>query len=300
MALQQRHVKRMLAFSTISHAGIMLAGIASTSDEGMAGMLSYVVGHGLVKGGLFMVAGILLATKASIDEISLRGKGRDGIWPAGLVMLAGGLVLGGLPFGITDEGFKLIGAGLEKSGFGWVFAFPVIGAILTGAAVLRAAGRIFLGLGPDPGEEQDAPSEDEHETADRPFWVMAAPAFVLTALTFVPGDIVRRYAETAIPTFAHPDGLAHLGLQAPKPIAALPLSHSFSYEWMVWVSIPAALAIAAYGLFRDDLPSFARGSTRHAFRPLFRTLESLHSGLINDYVAWIAVGLAAVVIAFVV
>ena len=40
--------------------------------------------------------------------------------------------------------------------------------------------------------------------------------------------------------------------------------------------------------------------TRRSFGPVFRGLEALHSGLINDYVTWIAVGLAAVVAAFVV
>ena len=44
----------------------------------------------------------------------------------------------------------------------------LIGAALTGAAVLRATGRIFLGLGPDPGEEEGAPTEEEQEKADRP------------------------------------------------------------------------------------------------------------------------------------
>ena len=138
-------------------------------------MLVYVVGHGLVKGALFMVAGILLATRASIDEIGLRGLGREGIWPAGIVMGLGGLVLGGLPFGITDEGFKLIDAGLSESGRGWVIYALALGAAMTGGAVLRATGRIFIGLGPDPGSEESAPTEDEQERADRPFWLMIAP-----------------------------------------------------------------------------------------------------------------------------
>ncbi len=298
MALQQRHVKRMLAFSTVSHAGIMLAGIATLSNDGTAGFLSYMVGHGLVKGSLFMVAGILLATRSSIDEIKLRGLGREGIWPAGILMAAGGLVLGGLPFGITDEGFKLIGSGLEKNGTGWIFAILAIGSALTGGAVLRATGRIFLGLGPDPGDEEGAPTEDEQEKADRPFWVMAAPAALLVVLAFVPGDFVRHYASTAIQSFFHPDGQAYLGLQAPRVPAIVPLPTGFALEWMVWAALAGSLVIAGYSLFREDLPKVFRGTTRRSFGPVFRGLEAVHSGLINDYVTWIAVGLAAVVAAF--
>lgn len=300
MALQQRHVKRMLAFSTVSHAGIMLAGVATLTPEGTAGMLSYMVGHGLIKGGLFMVAGILLATRASIDEIALRGLGREGIWPAGVLMAAGGLVLGGLPLGITDSGFKLIGAGLEMEHVGGLFAVLTLGSALTGAAVLRAAGRIFLGLGPDPGEEEGAPTEDEREQANRPFWLMALPAAVLTALAFVPDKVALHWAESAIGSFVHPDGRALLGLAAPQPAEPVALHPHFALEWMIWAALAGAVTIAAYSLFREDLPKVFRGSTRRVFGPLFRGLEALHSGLVADYVTWIAVGFAAVVAGFVV
>ena len=298
MALTQRHVKRMLAFSTISHSGIMLAGIAALTNEGTAGMLTYVVGHGLVKGALFMVAGILLATRASIDEIDLRGLGRDKIWPAGIVMGLGGLALGGLPFGITDEGFRLIDAGLSESGRAWVVYALALGAAMTGGAVLRATGRIFLGLGPDPGSEADAPTEDEKEKADRPFWLMAAPAALLVILAFVPGEVVRPYVETAIQPFFHPDGAAILGLAAPKPVPNMVPLAAAPHGWLMWVAMAGAMLIAAYGLFRERLPVVFKRSTRGAFGPVFKTIESLHSGLISDYVAWIAAGLAALVAAF--
>ena len=298
MALQQRHVKRMLAFSTISHAGIMLAGIAALTNEGTAGMLVYVVGHGLVKGALFIVAGILLATRASIDEIHLRGLGREGIWPAGIVMALGGLVLGGLPVGITDEGFKLIDAGLAESGRGPVIYALALGAAITGGAVLRATGRIFLGLGPDAGNEEGAPTEDEQERADRPFWLMIVPAALLAALALTPGEVARRWVETAILAFAHPDGAALIGLAPPRPPQAVPVLDASPHAWLPWAAVALALLIAGYGLFRERLPSMVKGSTRGAFGPVFRGLEALHSGLINDYVAWIAVGFAAVVAAF--
>ena len=298
MALTQRHVKRMLAFSTISHAGIMLAGISALTNEGTAGMLVYVVGHGLVKGALFMVAGILLATRASIDEIGLRGLGREGIWPAGLVMGLGGLVLGGLPFGITDEGFKLIDAGLSEGGRGWVIYALALGAAMTGGAVLRATGRIFLGLGPDPGSEEGAPTEDEQERADRPFWLMIAPAALLAALAFVPGEVARQWAETAIAAFAHPDGPALLRLAPPKPTPDIAVLDAAPHAWLAWAAMALALAIAGFDLFRDRLPKMTKDATRGAFGPVFRGLEAVHSGLVSDYIAWIAVGFAAVVAAF--
>lgn len=56
MAWTQRHLKRLLAFSTIAHLGIMLIAVAAMNSMGMKGFLLYFVGHGLVKGTLFMVA----------------------------------------------------------------------------------------------------------------------------------------------------------------------------------------------------------------------------------------------------
>ena len=61
MCYVQRHLKRMLAFSTVSHNGLMLLGVALLTPQGLAGTAMYVLAHGLVKGALFMCVGILAA-----------------------------------------------------------------------------------------------------------------------------------------------------------------------------------------------------------------------------------------------
>jgi multicomponent Na+:H+ antiporter subunit D len=48
MAWAQRHLKRLLAFSTISHLGIMLIGVAAVAPASLAGFVLYLFGHGLV------------------------------------------------------------------------------------------------------------------------------------------------------------------------------------------------------------------------------------------------------------
>jgi multicomponent Na+:H+ antiporter subunit D len=276
MALLQRHLKRLLAFSTISHAGIMLIGIGTLSLQGTGGLLVYVVGHGLVKGGLFMIAGILLATRASVDEIALRGLGR-GIGPAGLAMAVAGLLLAGLPVGILDTGANLLHGALEGR-HPWALAATIAGGALTGAAVLRAAGRIFLGLGEDPGEEAGAPSEEEREKADRPLWLMLAPCCAMLAV------------DAALPAS---------WLHAIAPGAAMAFSHQILHgtliegpAWPAWTSVAGALLLAAFALFRHRLPRAVVHPIRATQSGPTRVLEALHSGLIGDYVAWLAVGLA--------
>ncbi len=176
--------------------------------------MTYLVGHGLVKGALFMVAGILLATCAGIDEIGLRGVGRQ-VWPAGIAMALGGLLLAGLPVGLMDEGSRLIDGAATASGRGWISAAIVAAAALTGAAVLRASGRIFLGLGPTPGEEERSPTEEEQESADRPLWLMLAPCALLLALALLPGSAAGAFAGRAVHGFMHPDNAAILGVGPP-------------------------------------------------------------------------------------
>ncbi len=279
MALLQRHLKRLLAFSTISHAGIMLTGLGALSVDGTGGMLVYVVGHGLVKGALFMIAGILLATQASIDEIALRGLGR-GIWPAGIAMALAGLLLCGLPLGVLDQGTRLVQGALWQQGHGVALAAGAIGAALTGAAVLRAAGRIFLGLGPDPGDEAGAPSADEREKANRPLWLMLAPCCLLLALDIaLPAALIEHALPRAASAFMHRPTV-HALAEGPG--------------WLPWASVAAALAGAGYGLFRRHLPPFVVRPVSATQSAPTRVLEMLHSGLIGDYAAWLAVGVAAI------
>jgi multicomponent Na+:H+ antiporter subunit D len=280
MTRTQRHLKRMLAFSTITHLGIMLTGFAALSATGLAGLFVYLVGHGLVKGALFMLVGVLLAERAAVDELDLYGLG-TGLAPAGAAMALGGLLLGGAPWGVLDAGTRLVGeAGSATAGW-WVTVAVLFGTALTGATVLRAAGRIFLGLGaePDP-EEAESPSQEEQEKANRPLWLMLAPCLLLLALALLPGDLAEKFAGASVGLFA--PTLAGSGAGAlPEPSA------TFS-----WISVGLAVAIAAFDLGRDRLPRMAVAAADKLGRPAYRGLGVLHSGLVGDYVVWIAVGLA--------
>ncbi|MBV9609006.1 MAG: NADH-quinone oxidoreductase subunit D, partial [Acidobacteria bacterium] len=98
MCFAQRHIKRLLAYSTISHMGLMLIGFALLKPDALAGVALYVVGHGLVKSGLFIVAGILLHRLASVDELQLHGRASH-LHGTALLWLFAGFGLAGLfPF----------------------------------------------------------------------------------------------------------------------------------------------------------------------------------------------------------
>src|SRR5437763_1193193 len=96
MCLGQHHLKRLLAFSTISHTSIAIAGIGLLDRTSLAGAGIYVLGHGLVKASLFVVTAILVTRLGAFDERRLHGRGRDMRWTAA-VWFIGCLGLAGFP-----------------------------------------------------------------------------------------------------------------------------------------------------------------------------------------------------------
>jgi len=288
--LRQRHLKRLLAFSTISHGGILLIGLALPGPVSLAGVLAYFIGHGLVKGALFMVAGVLLATAGGIDELWLRGRGRP-VWPAGVAMAVAGSLLGGAPLGLMDSGSRLIGAAAAARGEDWILIAVVLGTACTGGAVLRGAGRIFLGLGEIAGEEARGPSEDESEKPARPLWLMMLPVIVLLIIAIGAG--LPHADETmlgAAARFLAWDRIASIGPIGPATAAAVPAP---SHPFVPWLTLGLAILIAAHELGHAWLPrSWSRTSRRVLSGPVFTAIDRAHDGVVGDYVVWILIGLA--------
>jgi multicomponent Na+:H+ antiporter subunit D len=280
MTLLQRHVKRMLAFSTVSHIGVLLIGLALGDRAGLAGALLYLAGQGLVKASLFMVAGILLAICGGIDEIGLRGLGRP-IWPAGVAMAVGGLLLAGLPIGLMDDGITTLASSAGAAGRIWLLPVLVFGGATTGGAVLRAAGRIFAGLGPVAAEEERSPTEDEQEKADRPLPLMLACAAVPLVLVLAGSHRLDELARHAAAQFGAPGNES-------VAVAMLP----------AWIAVALAVAIASFDLLHRQLPGPVSAVSAKVTGPVAAGLDYLHSGAVGDYVAWLAVGIALFTTAF--
>src|SRR5436853_6560662 len=118
MCFAQRHLKRLLAFSTISHVGMFLCGIGLLGAKALAGVAVYVVGHGLTKAALFMLAGVLLHRFATMDEYELHGCGRE-IRAVGVLLAVGGLLLAAVPPFTTFAGKSLLEASSSGAGYGW-------------------------------------------------------------------------------------------------------------------------------------------------------------------------------------
>ncbi len=157
----------------------------------------------------------------------------------------------------------------------------IFAAAVTGGSVLRAAGRVYLGWGPDPGPEANAPSAIEQESANRPLWLMLMPALVLLAADLTPASWIEAAARASVPALAGPAGARALASGA-MPAGGLP--H--------WTGMILAVLVAGWALGRDRLPAAVVRGGDLLTRPFSRALGAVHSGILADYVVWMMVGLA--------
>ncbi|MYS43504.1 NADH-quinone oxidoreductase subunit D, partial [Streptomyces sp. SID5998] len=188
MCWYQRHIKRLLAFSTIAHTGLFLVGVGVLRAQADEGTALYVLAHAGVKAALFACAGMLLDRYGSVDEFYLHGRARK-LRGVGIMFAVGALALAGLP----PFGTGLGKAVSEEAVGGPLTVLYVAASALTGAAVLRVAARVFLGLGPRPEERDDeerdedktSGSDEEPETRQRldhvPATMRTVPAVLLAA-----------------------------------------------------------------------------------------------------------------------
>jgi multicomponent Na+:H+ antiporter subunit D len=261
MCVLQRHIKRLLAYSTISHVGLLLVGLGLLGKDALAGAAMYLLGHAGVKAALFVGAGALLNRYETVDEDDLHGRGRS-MPVAGLIFLLGGLGLAGLPPSGTWAGKAVI----EEAGGPWAMALAVTASALTAGAVLRVWLRVFRGAGPAP-----RPEAETHEDAEtgirlsRLPWTMLAPGIVLAlaglTLGLLPGEIIGHAVTSS----------AHLAGPTPSPWTLTGVAGGL-------LAVALACGVATVGI-RGHMPRAA-------------LLHRLHSGHVGDYVAWLVAGVA--------
>jgi multicomponent Na+:H+ antiporter subunit D len=261
----------------------------------------YIVGHGLVKGSLFLGAGILLNRFGSVDENTLQGLGRPFRTIAALFLI-GGLALSGLPPFGTHVGKSMIDEAASEAGHGWLKVLSVLVAALTGGAVLRASGQIFLGIGARNDSQSQTPTHENKETAEnynRPPAVMFYPAATLLVLALIAGlwTPLERNALSAARRFEDSQAYATavLGEAKQKPFVAVEEESSPSHSlFLGFLSAAGAILVALVSLFPDVLPRPLRAATCKIFGPLSTFVHELHSGDVADYVTWVTVGVSVI------
>ncbi len=293
MCYAAHHLKRLLAFSTISHAGVMLAGVGLLTFKSLAGFVIYVLSHGLIKGGLFLCAGIVLHRLHYIGENHLHGRGK-GMWFTASLFIVGALGLAASgPFG-TLLGESMISDAAKEVHRGWLAYIFMFVEIITAAAVLRVTFRIFFGWGkPAPTDKssqiEEAPETKPEEGTPAVMFLPAAALILLgIVMTGVPqlSSIAEADAKLFVNQPSYADAvLNNVQIAAPETTPAQSLALS-----IIRLAIAGALALllALVTVFRDRLGSAVNFTHRLELGNAF--LRQLHSGHPGDYIAWLTFG----------
>ncbi|MEA3327977.1 MAG: NADH-quinone oxidoreductase subunit M [Chloroflexota bacterium] len=145
MALAERDIKRIIAFSSVSQMGYILFGLGTLTQRGMEGAIMHVVYHAIVKALLFMVVGIIISVTNERDIQKIGGLGFK--FPILCVCAAIGVlgISGMPPLGIFNSEWMIFSGGFD-SGISIVLTvMALIGSLLTVIYGLRFFGGIFFG-----------------------------------------------------------------------------------------------------------------------------------------------------------
>jgi NADH-quinone oxidoreductase subunit M len=174
LAFRQTEFKLVLAYSSISHMGIVLLGLAAFNEIGLQGAIFQLVSHGLISALLFLIVGSLYERTGTTELGKLGGLARSMPFMSGMLLTAGLATLG-LPglSGFVGELLSLLG--LFES-MRWLTAAAVLGIILTAAYVLRSVLGITFGT-----------QREEHIALKDARFVEALPMIVLLAFIILLG-----------------------------------------------------------------------------------------------------------------
>ncbi|QMU77395.1 hypothetical protein GXW83_18520 [Streptacidiphilus sp. PB12-B1b] len=275
----------------------------------------YVAGHAGAEAALFALTGVLLDQYGSVDEHTLYGRARALRWSAGVMFGLGALALAGVPPFGTGLGKALTehAAGQDLARLPAVF---VLTSAVTAATVLRTAARVFTGVGAAPHDGGDAQTRGDHEEPEVrgpgrhvPLPMLVVPGLLLTAclaLGLLPGlgEQLARAGGLFTDRAAY---AAAAQLPAPAGTAA-PATAATETGWTApgvllgLLSGALAAVFASAALWAPALtgPSVRRlgGLAAAGNRRLVQPLRRLHSGRLGDNVAWLATGVAGLLVAF--
>ena len=174
MALAERDIKRIVAYSSVSQMGYILFGLGTLTYDGVAGATLHVIYHAIVKALLFMCVGLVVRAAGRRRITELGGLGRR-MPIVALCTSVGGLAIAGMPpFCIFDSEWMIFSGGFHTAHIGLTI-LTLLGSLLTVAYSLWFVGRIFFG------------TPLEGLTEERLPWAMMAPTVLLAALALIEG-----------------------------------------------------------------------------------------------------------------
>jgi NADH-quinone oxidoreductase subunit M len=200
VAWVQQDIKKLVAYSSVSHLGFCVLGLIALNTIGIQGSIMYMINHGLSTGAMFLVIGMIYDRFHTRDINELSGLARK------LPKLAFFFILFtlssiGLPGlnGFVSEFLTILGA-FTSPRLGPVFgAFAATGVILGALYMLHMAARVIWGPLKHPGQTNahgSAVGHDEHheevkDMSPREMGILVPIALVVIVLGVLPTGVMR-------------------------------------------------------------------------------------------------------------
>jgi NADH-quinone oxidoreductase subunit M len=191
VALVQPNMKKLVAYSSVSHLGFVVLGIFTFTQQGLDGAVYQMLNHGISTGALFILVGYLYERRHSL-EISAYGGVATPAPNLAIVFLITTLASIGLPMLNNFVGEYLVLQGTASANFGWA-VFAAMGVIFSACYMLWLYQRTFFGK----ASESLAHHMPDLTTRE---WTAIAPLLILMvwmgcfAQTFLPSISVQNAA----------------------------------------------------------------------------------------------------------
>lgn len=202
-AIGSTDIQRLIAYTSISHFGLIVMGIFAMTQTGQSGAMLYMVNHGFSTAALFLVAGMLVARRGSQQIADFGGYQRVVPWLAGSFLIAGlsSLALPGLSSFVSE--FLVIVGTFER--YTWAAVVGCAGLVLSAMYILITYKRMMTGPTPENTGWRDMSWREA---------VIVAPLMaVIIGFGFYPQPLL----DLVNPAVQHT--MTQLGVADPAPLA---------------------------------------------------------------------------------
>jgi len=130
LALIQKNIKRMLAYSSVAHAGYFLIGIVSNNADGWSGVIFYSAAYMFMQIGAFVVVSILERNDKKLELTDYNGLRKQHPWLAAMMAIFM-FSLAGIPPFAGFPGKYLLFVSAVEAGYTWLTIVAVISTIIS-------------------------------------------------------------------------------------------------------------------------------------------------------------------------
>jgi NADH-quinone oxidoreductase subunit M len=180
----QRDVKKLVAYSSVSHLGFVMLGLFVWNTQGLAGGILQSINHGLSTGALFLAVGILYERRHTREISDFGGLAETLPWFAALFMIIclSSIGLPGLN-GFIGEFLILLGA---------FRAWPIVSAIAALGVILAAIYLLWMYQRVMFGPVTDEKNRGLPDLSKREFWTLAPVILFIIWIGVYPNTFLRK------------------------------------------------------------------------------------------------------------